>query len=68
MRNIERLNLEPLTVTVRTACKLTGLGPTKMYELMNRDEVRTTKVDGRRLIVYADLKSRFIPPPPPPEP
>lgn len=49
-------DLEPISVTVKTACRITGLGPTTIYELIAADAVRSTKVKGRRLLDYASLK------------
>ena len=48
--------LEPLAVTVKTGCRLTGLGPTKMYELIAAGVIDSVKVGNRRLIVYQSLK------------
>jgi hypothetical protein len=47
---------EPLTVTVRDALRISGLGNTKLYELIADGRLRSTTIDGRRLINYASLK------------
>jgi hypothetical protein len=49
--------LEPLTVTVAEARKISGLSNSSMYGMINRGLVQTTIVMGRRLLVYASLKA-----------
>jgi excisionase family DNA binding protein len=48
--------LEPIAVTVKTACRLTGIGATKMYELIAAGAVESAKIGNRRLLIYASLK------------
>ncbi len=48
--------LEPIFVSVKTACRLIGLGPTKLYELLNVGAIDSIKVGGKRLVVYRSLK------------
>ena len=50
-------NLEPITVTVETALRITGLGRTKFYQLINKDVVKTITVGKRRLVNYSSLKA-----------
>lgn len=45
----------PLTVTVADAKRLTGIGCTKLYELLNDGRLRSTLVDGRRLVYYDSI-------------
>ena len=52
-------NLEPMTVTIQTAVKLSGLGRTKLYELMSKREIESVRIGTRRLIVFASLKARL---------
>jgi excisionase family DNA binding protein len=40
----------PLTVRVREACRLTGIGRSKLYELIAADEIETIKVGSITLI------------------
>jgi hypothetical protein len=47
---------KPLTVTVRTARKLSGLGNTKIWELIKQRKLDTVSIGRRRLIVYASLE------------
>lgn len=50
---------DPLTVTVPAAMKYSGLGRTKLYELIGRREIESVCVGTRRLIVFASLKARL---------
>jgi hypothetical protein len=52
-------NNEPVTVTVPVAMQLSGLGRTKLYELISNQEVESVLVGTRRLIVFASLKARL---------
>lgn len=45
--------MEPLTVTIQGARKATGLGATKLYELINEGKLKTVKI-GRRTLVKTD--------------
>ncbi len=46
-----------LTCTVAEACQATGLGRTKIYELIGNGRVTTTTVGRRRLVVVQSLLS-----------
>jgi len=48
--------LKPITVTVPTALAVTGLGRTKVYELVKEGRVRTVAIGRRTLVIYADLE------------
>lgn len=48
---------EPLTVTVPVALQISGLGRTKLYELIGRGEIASLSVGTRRLIDYASLRA-----------
>jgi excisionase family DNA binding protein len=45
------------TCTINEACELTGLGRTKLYELIGDGHIATTTVGRRRLIVVRSLLS-----------
>jgi hypothetical protein len=47
---------EPLTVTIPEGCRASGLSNSSMYKAINEGLVETTRVFGRRLIVYSSLK------------
>jgi len=44
-----------LTCTVAEACEVTGLGRTKIYELIGNGRVTTTTVGRRRLVMVQSL-------------
>ena len=46
-----------LTCTVPEALRATGLGRTKLYELIGQESLRTLKIGRRRLIVVESLLS-----------
>ena len=47
---------ERFTCTVPDALQATGLGRTKLYELISNGVIETTKVGTRTLVVVASLK------------
>lgn len=49
----------PITVRVREACRLTGIGRSKMYELIAVGEIEIIKVGTITLVPVASLK-RFL--------
>jgi|GEM_PF-433308 len=50
------LPFEPLTVRIATAVKLTGIGRSKLYELIAEGEIETIKVGTMTLIPMRSLK------------
>lgn len=54
-----RLPIEPLTVRVREACRITGIGRSKLYELIASGEIETIKVGSMTLIPMPSLR-RFL--------
>ena len=44
-----------LTCTIDDACEVTGLGRTKLYELMGAGHIVTTTIGRRRLVVMQSL-------------
>jgi excisionase family DNA binding protein len=48
--------VEPLSVTVRDACKIVGIGPTKLYELIGSGEVDTIRIGRRTLCKMSSLR------------
>lgn len=53
---MQNQTLKPITVTVDNALSISGLGRTKLYELINRGVIKTTTVGRRRLVVYSSLE------------
>jgi excisionase family DNA binding protein len=49
--------LKPLSVTVRQARELLGVGNTTIWALIRDKKLRTVNVGRRRLVVYASLES-----------
>jgi excisionase family DNA binding protein len=49
----------PLTVRVREACRLTGIGRSKLYELIAAGEIEIIKVGSITLVPIASLKRFF---------
>jgi excisionase family DNA binding protein len=56
---VEVIGNDPLTVTVPMAMKYSGLGRTKLFELIANREIESVRVGTRRLIVFASLKARL---------
>ena len=48
---------QKLTCTINEACEMTGLGRTKLYELIGEGHLATTTVGRRRLVVVRSLVS-----------
>ena len=46
---------ERLTCTIDDACEVTGLGRTKLYELIGTGRIVTTTIARRRLVVVRSL-------------
>jgi excisionase family DNA binding protein len=49
--------IEPIAVTIPTALKVSGLGRTKLYELIASKQIRSVRVGARRLIDFASLRA-----------
>lgn len=54
--NTVPLPLEPLTVRIPVAVQLTGIGRSKLYELISAGEIETAKVGSSTLITVASLR------------
>jgi hypothetical protein len=50
-------DLEPITVRMPVAKKVTGLGETKIRELITAGIIKSKTIGRTRLIVYASLKA-----------
>jgi excisionase family DNA binding protein len=48
------------TCTINEACEVTGLGRTKLYELIGDGHLATTTVGRRRLVVVRSLLSLLV--------
>ncbi len=47
---------DPLAVTVKDACRLSGVGRTTIYQLIRDGKLTSTHVGGRRLILFKSLE------------
>jgi excisionase family DNA binding protein len=47
---------KPLSVTVKRACEITGLGNTTIYELIKNGRLETLNVGRRTLVKYGSLE------------
>ena len=52
---------ERLTCTISEACEVTGIGRTKLYELIGDGHLATTTIGRRRLVVVRSLLSLLEP-------
>ncbi|NML13192.1 helix-turn-helix domain-containing protein [Sphingobium sp. AR-3-1] len=48
--------IEPLTVRISTAVRITGLSRSRIYELIQSGDLETTKVGRATLVQYRSLK------------
>lgn len=65
--------VNPITITVPTARRISGLGATTIWALIKRRKLETVSVGRRRLILYRSLEKLLLPeettaPPPAPQP
>tara|TARA_R110000868_G_scaffold95713_4_gene263071 strand:+ start:1812 stop:1991 length:180 start_codon:yes stop_codon:yes gene_type:complete len=51
------MSLEPLSVTLDAAVKMTGISRTVLYEMLARGELRRVKFGKRTLVFVEDLKA-----------
>lgn len=49
--------IEPLTVRISTAVRITGLSRSRIYELIQAGDLETVKVGRATLVRYQSLKS-----------
>jgi excisionase family DNA binding protein len=57
--HVNEPDFRPLAVRVKEACRLTGIGRSKLYELMRAGEIGTFKVGAMTLIAMTELE-RFL--------
>ena len=48
---------KPVSITVDDTCRITGLGRTKIYELIGEGKLRTKTIGRRRLVMYASIEA-----------
>ncbi len=49
--------IDPLAVSVHAATRVSGIGRTRLYEVMGSGELASCKVGKRRLIMLDDLRA-----------
>ena len=47
----------PITKTIADTCRITGLGRTKIYDLVAKGKLKATTVGRRRLVFYASIEA-----------
>ena len=47
---------KPITVTIQTARRITGLGNTTIYELIKQRKLKTVAIGRRRLVIYSSIE------------
>jgi hypothetical protein len=57
---------DPITVTVKEACELSGFGPTSIWKFIKDGRLKARRVPGvdRTLVVYSSLRELLTPDPP----
>lgn len=56
-RQFRRETLKPISTTVDDTCRITGLGRTKVYELIAEGKLQTTTIGRRRLVLFASIEA-----------
>lgn len=59
LRAIWLLPSEPISIRIAAAVKLTGIGRSTLYEMINAGEIETAKIGRSTFIRYASLKRLF---------
>lgn len=49
--------LQPITVRIPEACRITGIGRSKLYELIGAGEIETLKVGAITLLPLASIEA-----------
>ena len=57
LTSLTAISAELLAVTIPDACRMLGIGRTKLHELMNAGDVRAIRLAGRTLIEVASLRA-----------
>jgi len=56
-RRSRRDSPKRISVTVDEACHITGLGRTKIYELIGQQKLKTVAIGRRRLVLYDSIEA-----------
>jgi predicted DNA-binding transcriptional regulator AlpA len=52
-----RSNAKPVWVTINETIRISGLGRTRLYELLNNGTLKSIKLGGKRLVAYASIEA-----------
>ena len=55
-RHFKRNPLKPVSATIDDTCHLTGLGRTKVYELIAEGRLKAVAIGRRRLVLYSSIE------------
>ena len=55
-RYARRHRHKPVSATIIDTCHVTGLGRTKVYELINEGKLKTCVIGRRRLVLYESIE------------
>ena len=47
---------KPVSTTIDDACHITGLGRTKVYELIGEGKLKAVAIGRRRLVLYSSIE------------
>jgi excisionase family DNA binding protein len=47
---------KPVSTTIDDACQITGLGRTKVYELIGQGKLKAVAIGRRRLVLYSSIE------------
>jgi len=47
---------KPVTTTIDATCHITGLGRTKIYELIGEGKLKAVAIGRRRLVLYSSIE------------
>jgi excisionase family DNA binding protein len=50
-----------MAATVVTTCRITGLGRTKVYELISQGKLKTVAIGRRRLVLFESIEALLRP-------
>lgn len=56
----QHADLEPISVRIATAVKLTGIGRSTLYELIGSGQIETVKIGRSTFIPYRSLKHLIL--------
>ena len=55
-RQSRRQPLKPVSATIDDTCHITGLGRTKVYELIGEGKLKAVAIGRRRLVLYSSIE------------